>query len=181
MSVKSKKVIAKKSTPAKQASKKPVREVQKAPLGEVLVTLDRVIAFLDHATTALNANTAELKSLKAEVNRIEISGTPSAREVGAAIAREIVTPTATVVTEVRAATREEAREVNAVIKDARPPVAEVEHTPSYEIVMKKLPLCADHEAVEIIIGQINRSEKLRADEKPDLLARCQARKDIIPF
>ena len=138
------------------AKKAPVRKVEKAPLGDVLVALDRVIAFLDHATTALNAQSAEFRALKLEcANFKSVSAAPIIRTNA----------------EVEAA----------IVKKAPEVAAPVEHTPSYEIVMKKLPLCASHEAVVILRGQIENSTKLRADEKVELLKNCKAREDLIPF
>lgn len=130
--------------------KKPVREVQKAPLSDMLVTLDRVIAFLDHATTALNKMNSTMENFSRMTAGVAVEKVLAKEAVATPVKKEEV-------------------------------AAPVEHTPSYEIVMKKLPLCNAHDAVDILIGQINNSTKLRADEKVDLLERCQARKDLIPF
>ena len=122
---------------------------------ELLVTLDRVIAFLDHATTALNRMEAAVKGLAAN---------------------SVVTPTP--VTHSRSEERRVAVQT-ATVKEEE--VAPVEHTASYNIVMKKLPLTADHEAVDLLAGQIKQSTKLTREEKVELLEACTARKNLIPF
>ena len=132
------------------STKKPV--VASAPKqSELLVTLDRVIAFLDHATVALNNHSSTVKGLVDALARTPVAAAPVVR------------------------LRSEVQQTAAPVKE------EVEHTASYNIVMKKLPVLVDHEAIDLLVGQIKGSVRLTKEEKVELLEACAARKSLVPF
>lgn len=140
-------------------AKKPVREVQKAPLGELLVALDRVVTFLDHAVTALNAQSIEFRALKLECANLKSA--PTHGGIGAS-------------------------PVVSVKKDpveTPPPAApsEVEHTASYNIATKKMIAATSHEVIEIVLEQVNASTKLTKEEQVELRKFAAERKNEIPF
>lgn len=143
-----------------KAAPKP-RIVEKAPLGEVLVTLDRVIAFLDHATVALNSQATAMTALQRLIesaNKTQITGKPTE-------------PVAPVVSKPAA-----------VVAPVAPKVeATADHTASWGTVKNKLVQLTTHEAIDILMGQIERSTILRADEKEELKGDCLARKELTPF
>ena len=142
------------------STKKPV--VASAPKqSELLVTLDRVIAFLDHATVALNNHSSTVKGLVDALARTPVA--PSRSEE-----RRVAVQTATPKIEYSN---------QRMIDDEAP----VEHTASYNIVMKKLPVLVDHEAIDLLVGQIKGSVRLTKEEKVELLEACAARKSLVPF
>ena len=157
-----KKTVQKKVAVAAVVMKTPSNKkpVEKASLSDLVVAIDRLNVFLDAAIKAYDRNTAQMERVERALNDEVNIGVPMKVEAtlatGRAIVKELVEP-------------DEKEE------------EEVEHTPSYNIVIKKMKEAATQDAIDILRGQVDLSKKLTSAEQIVLRTKLAVRKQELPF